>query len=117
VHCNRSGIRHRHATRARRQRLLSCLEPLARGYLVGAPIRCDGDIPLEDGLLPPDRGELLAELEARVMVLEDAVAFRDARLEVMERRLGEERPRRPYPLVDRLRILWSGRGRAETRRV
>jgi len=48
----------------------------------------------------------VAQLEARVMVLEDAVAFRDARLEVMERRLGEERPRRPYPLMERLRILW-----------
>ena len=31
------------------------------------------------------------------------MAFRDARLEVMERRLGEEMPRRPYPLVERLR--------------
>ena len=40
------------------------------------------------------------------MVLEDAVAFRDARLEVLEKRLGEERPRRPYPLMERLRILW-----------
>jgi transposase InsO family protein len=48
----------------------------------------------------------VAQLEARVMVLEDAVAFRDARLEAMARRLGEERPRRPYPLVDRLRLLW-----------
>jgi len=48
----------------------------------------------------------VAQLEARVMVLEDAVAFREARLEVLERRLGEERPRRPYPLMDRLRILW-----------
>jgi hypothetical protein len=45
-------------------------------------------------------------LEARVVMLEDAVAFRDARLDVMEKRLGEERPRRPYPLVERLRILW-----------
>ncbi len=48
----------------------------------------------------------VAELEARIMALEDAVAFRDARLEVMEKRLGEERPRRPYPLMERLRILW-----------
>ena len=40
------------------------------------------------------------------MALEDAVAFRDARLEVLEKRLGEERPRRPYPLMERLRILW-----------
>ena len=42
----------------------------------------------------------VAELETRVLVLEDAVAFRDARLEVLERRLGEERPRRPYPLIE-----------------
>ncbi len=46
------------------------------------------------------------QLEARVVMLEDAVAFRDARLEVLEKRLGEERPRRPYPLMERLRILW-----------
>jgi putative transposase len=48
----------------------------------------------------------VAQLEARVMVLEDAVAFRDARLEVMAKRLGKERPRRPYPLMERLRLLW-----------
>lgn len=48
----------------------------------------------------------VAELEARVVVLEDAVAFRDARLEVLQRRLREERPRRPYPLIERLRLLW-----------
>ena len=48
----------------------------------------------------------VAELEARVVMLEDAVAFRDARLEVLEKRLGEQRPRRPYPLMERLRILW-----------
>lgn len=48
----------------------------------------------------------VARLEARVTVLEDAVAFRDARLEVLAKRLGEERPRRPYPLMERLRILW-----------
>jgi putative transposase len=54
------------------------------------------------------RGEArrVAQLEARVMVLEDAVAFRDARLEVMAKRPGEEMPRRPYPLMERLRILW-----------
>jgi len=49
----------------------------------------------------------VAESEARVMALEDAVAFRDARLEILEKRLGEERPRRPYPLVERQRILWA----------
>ncbi len=48
----------------------------------------------------------VGQLEARVTVLEDAVAFRDARLEVLEKRLGEVRPRRPYPLMERLRILW-----------
>ena len=54
------------------------------------------------------RGEAgrVEKLEACVLMLEDAVAFRDARLEVMEKRLGEERPRRPYPLMERLRILW-----------
>ena len=51
-------------------------------------------------------GRRVTELEARVVVLEDAVAFREARLATLERRLGEERPRRPYPLVDRLRLLW-----------
>jgi transposase InsO family protein len=48
----------------------------------------------------------VAKLEARVLALEDAVAFRDARVEVLEKRLGEGRPRRPYPLMERLRILW-----------
>jgi transposase InsO family protein len=48
----------------------------------------------------------VAKLEARVILLEDALAFRDARPEVLERRLGEERPRRPYPLLDRLHLLW-----------
>ncbi len=48
----------------------------------------------------------IAELEACVVVLEDALAFPDACLEVLERRLGEERPRRPYPLGERLRLLW-----------
>ncbi len=48
----------------------------------------------------------VAQLEARILVLEGAVAFRDARLEVLGKRLGEERPRQPYPVVERLRILW-----------
>jgi len=48
----------------------------------------------------------VAQLEARVIALEDAVAFRQARLAVLEQRLGEERPKRPYPLLERLRILW-----------
>jgi hypothetical protein len=54
------------------------------------------------------RGEAarVAQPEARIMRLEDAVAFRDARLEALERQLGEGRPRRPYPLLDRLRLLW-----------
>ena len=60
---------------------------------------------LERACLPGNTGRV-AKLEARVLALEDAVAFRDARLEVMEKRLGEDRPRRPYPLMERLRILW-----------
>ena len=47
-----------------------------------------------------------AALEARVMVLEDMVEQRDAHIEVLESRLGEERPRKPYPLMERLRIIW-----------
>jgi len=47
-----------------------------------------------------------AALEARVMVLEDMVEQRDAHIEVLESRLGRERPRRPYPLMERLRIIW-----------
>ena len=62
-------------------------------------------ISLEQACAPAEAGRV-AQLEARVLVLEDAVAFRDARLEVLERRLGEERPRRQYPLMERLRILW-----------
>ena len=48
----------------------------------------------------------VGELEARILLLEDAVAFRDARLAVLENRVGETRPRRPYPLLERLRVLW-----------
>jgi hypothetical protein len=62
-------------------------------------------ISLEGACARAEAGRV-AELEARVMVLEDSVAFREARLEVLERRLGEERPRRPYPLLERLHILW-----------
>jgi len=47
-----------------------------------------------------------AALEARVMALEDMVEQRDAHIEVLESRLGEERPRKPYPLMERLRIIW-----------
>jgi len=32
----------------------------------------------------------VVQLEARVMLLEDAVAFRNARLEVLEKRLGQK---------------------------
>ena len=46
-----------------------------------------------------------AALEARVVVLEDMVEQRDAHIEVLESRLGEERPRKPYPLMERLRII------------
>jgi transposase InsO family protein len=48
----------------------------------------------------------VAELQARVAALEDTLELRDAHIEVLESRLGRERPRRPYPLVERLRIIW-----------
>jgi transposase InsO family protein len=48
----------------------------------------------------------VAELEARVATLEDIVELRDAHIEVLESRLGEKRPRKPYPLTERLRIIW-----------
>ena len=48
----------------------------------------------------------LAALEARVVSLEDAVQLRDAHIAVLESRLGKERPRKPYPLMERLRIIW-----------
>jgi transposase InsO family protein len=48
----------------------------------------------------------VAELEARVVALEDTVELRDAHIEVLESRLGEKRPRKPYPLMERLRIIW-----------
>ena len=41
------------------------------------------------------------------MVLEDAVAFGDARLGVLEKRLGEERPRRPYRRETTARFQFS----------
>ncbi len=47
-----------------------------------------------------------AALEARVVVLEDMVEQRDAHIEVLESRLGQERSRKPYPLMERLRIIW-----------
>ncbi|MGD0113557.1 MAG: DDE-type integrase/transposase/recombinase, partial [Armatimonadota bacterium] len=47
-----------------------------------------------------------AALEARVMVLEDMVEQRDAHIEVLESRLGEKHSRKPYPLMERLRIIW-----------
>jgi hypothetical protein len=48
----------------------------------------------------------LAELEARVLFLEDALALRDAHTEVLERRFGRSGVRRPYEPTLRLRILW-----------
>jgi transposase len=48
----------------------------------------------------------IAELEARVLTLEDRLELREAHIEVLESRLGKERPRKPYPLVERLRIIW-----------
>ena len=47
-----------------------------------------------------------AALEARVVVLEDMVEQRDAHIAVLQGRLGEERSRKPYPLMERLRIIW-----------
>jgi len=34
------------------------------------------------------------------------VELRDAHIEVLESRLREKRPRKPYPLMERLRIIW-----------
>lgn len=48
----------------------------------------------------------VAELEARVLLLEDALALRDAHIEVLEQRLRKGRIRRPYEPTERLRILW-----------
>lgn len=48
----------------------------------------------------------IAELEARVLLLEDVLALRDAHVEVLERRLGKGRIRRPYQPRERLRVLW-----------
>ncbi|MGD0113144.1 MAG: hypothetical protein ABSD48_14900 [Armatimonadota bacterium] len=51
-----------------------------------------------------------AALEARGMVLEDMVEQRDAHIEVLESRLGEKRPREPYPPMERLRTIWAYAG-------
>jgi len=48
----------------------------------------------------------LAELDARVVMLEDALEPRDAHIAVLEGWLGGKRTRRPYPPAERLRILW-----------
>ena len=40
----------------------------------------------------------VAQLEARVASLEDTLELREAHIEVLESRLGQERPRKPYPL-------------------
>ncbi len=48
----------------------------------------------------------VAQLEARVATLEDTLELREAHIEVLESGLGHERPRRPYPLMERLRIIW-----------
>ena len=60
---------------------------------------------LEQMTAGAERGRV-AELEARVATLEDTLELRDAHIEVLESRLGEERPRKPYPLMERLRIIW-----------
>ena len=43
----------------------------------------------------------IAELEARVLTLEDRLELREAHIGVLESRLGEERSRKPNP-------WWSG---------
>jgi putative transposase len=48
----------------------------------------------------------VAELEARLLLLEDALALRDAHIEVLEQRLQKSAIRRPYEPTERLRILW-----------
>ena len=48
----------------------------------------------------------IAELEARVVTLEDRLELREAHIAVLESRLGKERSRKPYPLMERLRIIW-----------
>ena len=48
----------------------------------------------------------VVELEARVATLEDTLELRDAHIEVLESRLGEKRPRKPYPFMERIRIIW-----------
>jgi transposase InsO family protein len=48
----------------------------------------------------------VATLEAQVAVLEDRLELCEAHISVLESRLGQERPRKPYPLMERLRIIW-----------
>jgi len=48
----------------------------------------------------------VAALEARVAVLEDRLELQEAHISVLESRLGQERPWKPYPLMERLRIIW-----------
>jgi hypothetical protein len=48
----------------------------------------------------------IAELEARVLTMEDRLELREAHIGVLESRLGEECTRKPYPLMERLRIIW-----------
>ena len=48
----------------------------------------------------------VAALEARVAVLEDRLELCEAHISVLESRLGRERPRKLYPLMERLRIIW-----------
>jgi transposase len=48
----------------------------------------------------------VVELEARVATLEDTLELGDAHIEVLESRLGEKRPRKPYPLMERIRFIW-----------
>jgi len=48
----------------------------------------------------------VAELEARVATLEDTLELREAHIEVLESRLGGKRTRKPYSLMERIRIIW-----------
>ena len=58
-----------------------------------------------EGMTAAAEANRVAALEARVALLEDRLELREAHILVLESRLGQERPRRPYPLMERLRII------------
>jgi hypothetical protein len=41
-----------------------------------------------------------------VAILDDRLELREAHISVLEPKLSQERPRRPYALTERLRIIW-----------